>query len=135
MMTRLVLILLLVAPPVLAQIPRAKPESVSVATARLAEMDSVIAADIAKGKLPGAVVTVGRKGRMVWQKTYGSRAVEPTREAMTADTIFDVASLTKIVATATSIMILVERGQLRLSDPLSNYIPDLKGDGRERVTF
>lgn len=135
MMTRLVLILLLVAQPVLAQIPSAKPESVSVATARLAEMDSVIAADIAKGKLPGAVVTVGRKGRMVWQKTYGSRAVEPTREAMTADTIFDVASLTKIVATATSIMILVERGQLRLSDPLSNYIPDLKGDGRERVTI
>ena len=135
MITRLLLILLLVAQPVLAQVPSARPESVSVAPARLAEMDAVIAADIAKGKLPGAVVVVGRKGRIVWQKTYGSRAVEPTREAMTADTIFDVASLTKIVATATSIMILVERGKLRLSDPLSTYIPELKGDGRERVTI
>ena len=98
-------------------------------------MDSVIAGDIAKGKLPGAVVVVGRKGRVVWQKTYGSRAVEPTREAMTPETIFDVASLTKVVATATSVMILVERGKLRLSDPISLYIPELKGDGRERVTI
>ena len=54
---------------------------------------------------------------------------------MTADTIFDLASLTKIVATATSIMILVERGKLRLSDPLSNYIPEIKGEGRERITI
>ena len=54
---------------------------------------------------------------------------------MTADTIFDLASLTKIVATATSIMILVERGKVRLSDPLSNYIPEIKGEGRERITL
>ena len=57
------------------------------------------------------------------------------REAMTADTIFDVASLTKVVATATSIMILVERGKIRLNDPLSNYIPEIKGEGRERITI
>ena len=135
MMTRIVLILLLAAQPIFAQLPHSKPETVAISMSRLAEMDSVIAADIAKGKLPGAVVTVGRKGRMVWQKTYGSRAIEPTREAMTADTIFDVASLTKIVATATSIMILVERGKLRLSDPLSLHIPELKGAGGERVTI
>jgi CubicO group peptidase (beta-lactamase class C family) len=51
------------------------------------------------------------------------------REAMTTDTIFDLASLTKVVATATSIMILVERGKLRLNDPVSLYIPELKGRG------
>jgi uncharacterized protein YbbC (DUF1343 family) len=136
MLTRILLILLLVAQPIFAQLPLVKPETVAVSTTRLAEMDSVITDEIAKGRLPGAVVLVGRKGRTVWQKTYGSRAVEPTREPMTAETIFDVASLTKVVASATSIMILVERGKVRLSDPLSLYIPELKGnDGRERVTI
>ncbi|HEU5132801.1 MAG TPA: serine hydrolase domain-containing protein, partial [Pyrinomonadaceae bacterium] len=86
-------------------------------------------------KLPGAVVLVGRKGRVVWQKAYGARTLEPTREVMTPDTIFDLASLTKVVATATSIMILVERGKLRLSDPVSTYIPELKGEGRDRITI
>jgi uncharacterized protein YbbC (DUF1343 family)/CubicO group peptidase (beta-lactamase class C family) len=134
-MLRLVLILLLVAQPALAQLRFAKPETVSVSSVALARMDAVIAEEIAKQRLPGAVVLVGRKGRVIWQKTYGSRAVEPAREAMTADTIFDVASLTKVVATATSIMILVERGKLRLNDPVSLYIPELKGEGRESITI
>ena len=135
MMKQILLILLLAAQPIFAQLPSARPESVSVSASRLAEMDSVVATEITNGKLPGAVVVVGRKGRIVWQKTYGSRAVEPAREAMTPETIFDVASLTKVVATATSVMILVERGKLRISDPISLYIPELKGDGRERVTI
>lgn len=135
MIKRILLILLLVAQPVLAQVPFAKAESVAVSASRLAEMDSVIAGEIAKQRLPGAVVFVGRNGRVVWHKSYGARVVEPSRETMTDDTIFDVASLTKVVATATSIMILVERGKLRLSDPLSLHIPELKGDGRERVTI
>src|SRR4030095_13934807 len=59
----------------------------------------------------------------------------PVREVMTADTVFDLASLTKVVATATSIMILVERGRVRLNDPLSKYIPEIKGEGRERITI
>jgi uncharacterized protein YbbC (DUF1343 family)/CubicO group peptidase (beta-lactamase class C family) len=135
MATRILLILLLVAQPVLAQLPAAKAETVSVSAARLAEMDSVIASEIANRRLPGAVVLVGRKGRVVWQKSYGDRVVEPARESMTVDTIFDVASLTKVVATATSIMILVERGKLRLNDPVSLHLPELKGEGRERVTI
>ncbi|HKR11838.1 MAG TPA: exo-beta-N-acetylmuramidase NamZ domain-containing protein [Pyrinomonadaceae bacterium] len=135
MKTRILLILLFVAQPVLAQLPTAKPESVAVSASRLGEMDSVIADEIAKQRLPGAVVFVGRKGRVVWHKSYGARVVEPARETMTAETIFDVASLTKVVATATSIMILVERGKVRLSDPISLHIPELKGEGRERVTI
>jgi uncharacterized protein YbbC (DUF1343 family)/CubicO group peptidase (beta-lactamase class C family) len=102
---------------------------------RLAQMDSVIADEIAKKHLPGAVVLVGHKGRIAWRKAYGDRAVEPTREPMTIDTIFDLASLTKVVATTTSIMILVERGKLRLSDPVSLHIPELKGEGRDRITI
>ena len=129
------ILILLLAHAVWAQVPIARPESVAVSSERLAQMDAVIADEIAKKHLPGAVVLVGRKGRVVWRKSYGSRAVEPTQEAMTPDTIFDLASLTKIVATATSVMILVERGKLRLSDPVSLYIPELKGEGRERITI
>src|SRR5690349_9458415 len=106
-----------------------------VSSARLSQMDGVIAEAIANKKLPGAVVLVGRKGRIVWRKAYGDRAIEPAREPMTPDTIFDLASLTKIVATTTSIMILVERGKLRLNDPVSLHIPELKGEGRDRITI
>jgi len=117
------------------ELPRANPASMSVSRIRLAQMDSVIEAAIATRQLPGAVVLVAREGNVVWRKAYGARAVEPSREAMTTDTIFDLASLTKVVATATSIMMLVERGKVRLTDPLSNYIPEIKGDGRERITI
>ena len=101
----------------------------------LAHIDAAVAEDISNKRLPGAVVVASHSGRIVWRKAYGARALEPAREAMTLDTIFDVASLTKVVATATSIMILVERGKVRLNDPLSVYIPELKGEGRERVTI
>lgn len=134
-MLRLALIVLLVAQPALAQLRLAKPETESVSSEALARMDSVINDDIAKHRLPGAAVLVGRNGHVIWQKSYGSRAVEPSKEAMTADTIFDVASLTKVVATATSIMILVERGKVRLNDPVSVYIPELKDEGRDGITI
>jgi CubicO group peptidase (beta-lactamase class C family) len=118
-----------------AQTPLSRPESVSVSTARLAQMDSIIQEGINQRRLPGAVVLVGRKGRVVWRKAYGSRALEPTTEVMSTDTVFDLASLTKVVATATSIMILVERAKLRLSDPVSLHLPELKGEGRDRITI
>jgi uncharacterized protein YbbC (DUF1343 family)/CubicO group peptidase (beta-lactamase class C family) len=129
------LLLTLLVHPAFSQVPFAKPESVSLSSAQLARMESVIANEIANKRLPGAVVLVARKGRIVWNKSYGDRALEPVRETMTPDTIFDLASLTKVVATATSIMILVERGKLRLGDPVSLYIPELKGEGRERITI
>jgi uncharacterized protein YbbC (DUF1343 family)/CubicO group peptidase (beta-lactamase class C family) len=118
-----------------AQLPLANPAAVSVSSHQLARMDDVINKDIAERRLPGAVVLVGRNGRVVWRKAYGSRVIEPSREAMTTNTIFDVASLTKVVATATSIMILVEQGRIRLSDPLSKYIPEIDKEGRERITI
>ncbi|HKP72349.1 MAG TPA: serine hydrolase, partial [Pyrinomonadaceae bacterium] len=118
-----------------ANLPVAAPASVGMSAARLARIDAVAEESIARKETPGAVVLVGRRGRVVWRKAYGARAVEPAREALTTDTIFDLASLTKVVATATSIMILVERGQVRLNDPLSRYLPEVKDDGRERVTI
>ncbi|HEX3143358.1 MAG TPA: exo-beta-N-acetylmuramidase NamZ domain-containing protein [Pyrinomonadaceae bacterium] len=117
------------------QLPSALPASVGVSPERLARMDTVIAESIARKELPGAVVLVGRHGKVVWRKAYGARAVEPMREAMTADTIFDLASLTKVVATTTSIMILIEQGQVRLSDAVIQFIPEMKGEGRDAVTI
>jgi uncharacterized protein YbbC (DUF1343 family)/CubicO group peptidase (beta-lactamase class C family) len=118
-----------------AQLPSVNPASVSVSPIQLAHIDEVVAREIAQGHLPGAVVLVARNAKIVWLKAYGARALEPSRELMTTDTIFDLASLTKVVATATSIMILVERGKVRLEDPLSEYIPEIKGEGRERITI
>jgi uncharacterized protein YbbC (DUF1343 family)/CubicO group peptidase (beta-lactamase class C family) len=128
-------LLAFLAQATLGQLRLAKPESVSVSTARLAQMDAVINEAISNRRLPGAVVLAGRKGSIVWRKAYGDRALEPSREPMTPDTIFDLASLTKIVATATSIMILVESGKLRLTDPVSLHLPELKGEGRDRITI
>jgi uncharacterized protein YbbC (DUF1343 family)/CubicO group peptidase (beta-lactamase class C family) len=129
------LALLLFQQSLAVSLPAAVPAAVGMSAARLAEMDAVVAQSIARREMPGAVVLVGRRGRVVWRKAYGAREVEPAREQMTADTIFDLASLTKVVATATSIMILVERGQVRLNDSLTRYIPEFKDEGRERVTI
>src|SRR2546430_965704 len=126
---------LLLAHSVTAQLPNASPVSAGVSPEHLGRIDNIIAASIEKKELPGAVVLVARHGRIVWRKAYGARAVEPQREAMTTNTIFDLASLTKILATATSIMILVERGEGRLGDPAVKFIPEMKGDGRDAITI
>jgi uncharacterized protein YbbC (DUF1343 family)/CubicO group peptidase (beta-lactamase class C family) len=119
---------------VAAQLPQTTPATVRISAERLARMDGIIQQSIERRELPGAVVLVARHGRVAWRKAYGARAVEPQREAMTTDTIFDLASLTKVVATATSIMILVERGEVRLSDPVVKFIPEMKGEGRDAIT-
>lgn len=128
-------ILLLFAQAFTAQVRNRPTPTAGVSLEHLALMDRIIDDAIQKKELPGAVVLVGHRGRIVWRKAYGSRAVEPQREAMTADTIFDLASLTKIVATATSIMILIERGEVRLSDPVTKFIPEMKGDRRDSITI
>jgi uncharacterized protein YbbC (DUF1343 family)/CubicO group peptidase (beta-lactamase class C family) len=128
-------LVVLLAQTITAQLPQTAPGAAGMSAERLARMDQVIRASIEKEELPGAVVLVARHGRIVWRKAYGARAVEPQREAMTADTIFDLASLTKIVATTTSIMILVERGEVRLGDTVVKFIPEMKGDGRDAITI
>ncbi|HKP11814.1 MAG TPA: exo-beta-N-acetylmuramidase NamZ domain-containing protein, partial [Blastocatellia bacterium] len=118
--------------PALAQ---AAPEAVGMSGERLARIDEAVRASIERKETPGAVVLVGRRGRVVYRKAFGDRAVEPQREPMTVDTIFDLASLTKVVATTTAIMLLVERGRLSLADPVSLYIPEFAQNGKERVTI
>lgn len=125
----------LLAHSIAAQLPQTAPASAGMSAERLSRMDAVITSAIEKKELPGAVVLVGRHGRIVWRKAYGARAVEPLREAMTTDTIFDLASLTKIVATSTSIMMLIEQGKVRLADPVIQFIPEMKGEGRDAITI
>jgi uncharacterized protein YbbC (DUF1343 family)/CubicO group peptidase (beta-lactamase class C family) len=129
------MLLSFVAQGLAMNLPAAAPAAVGMSAERLAALDKAVEQSIARGETPGAVVLVARRGRVVWRKAFGARAVKPAHEAMTPDTIFDIASLTKVIATATSIMILVERGQVRLADALTDYIPEVKGEGRERITL
>ncbi len=116
-------------------LPVAAPQAVGMNVAKLATIDSLVARDIADKKLPGAVVIIGHKGKIVFRKAYGNRALLPTVEPMTIDTIFDVASLTKVVATTTSIMKLVEEGKLRLSDTIGKFFPEIEDENAKRVTI
>ncbi len=116
-------------------LPLAQPETVQMSSEKLNQIDGLVNQAIADKKMPGAVVLVGRKGKIVFRKAYGKRSLVPTVENMTVDTIFDVASLTKPIATATSIMILVEQGKLRLSDTIGDFIPDIEDENAKKVTI
>lgn len=102
---------------------------------RLSRIDALVEASIAAGELPGAVVLVGRHGRVIYERAYGHRALDPAVEAMTIDTIFDLASLTKVVATTTSVMMLVEEGRIRLNDRVATFIPEFAKHGKGDITI
>jgi len=116
-------------------LPFANPQTVGMSAEKLNRIDALVEKDIADKKLPGAVVIVGHKGKIVYRKAFGNRSLVPTQEKMTVDTIFDVASLTKPIATATSVMILVERGQLRLNDTIGKFIPEIEDENAKKVTI
>ncbi|MEP6663560.1 MAG: serine hydrolase domain-containing protein, partial [Verrucomicrobiota bacterium] len=99
----------------------------------LGRMDAQINAAIAEKKLPGAVIWVEHNGD-IYHKAFGDRAIEPKFEEMTRDTIFDAASLTKVVAGTPAIMLLIERGRVKLEEKVSTYLPEFKGDGKEEIT-
>ncbi len=100
----------------------------------LAIIDAIMKKAVEEHQVPGGVVIVGHDGRVIYRKAFGNRSLEPRHELMTVDTIFDMASLTKPLATATSVMRLVELGQVRLADPLSKYIPEFSKNGKEDIT-
>ncbi len=102
---------------------------------RLAVLDSIINDAIAQRQIPGAVLVVGHDGQVVYRKAYGSRAIEPRREAMTLDTVCDCASLTKVVATSPAIMQLWEQGKFRMSDPVAKYLPEFGQNGKQEITI
>ncbi|MCH8840285.1 MAG: beta-lactamase family protein, partial [Planctomycetes bacterium] len=117
-----------------AQLPLVQPAALGLDGYHLQRIDALVAEEIAAENLPGCVVAIGRRGAIGWLHAYGHRQLKPTKEKMTLDTVFDLASLTKPIATATSIMILVERGKVRLRDPVATYIPEFAQNGKDDIT-
>ncbi|MGA9074547.1 MAG: exo-beta-N-acetylmuramidase NamZ domain-containing protein [Candidatus Sulfotelmatobacter sp.] len=105
-----------------------------VAATRPGAVDAIIQQAIHERQIPGAVLVVGHNGQVIYRRAYGDRALEPRRETMTLDTIFDLASLTKVIATTTAVMQLVEQGKVRLNDPVAKYLPEFSQNGKEDIT-
>lgn len=106
-----------------------------VQQAAFANVDAIMEHSVADGNIPGGVVLIGHNGTVVYRKAFGSRSLEPTREPMTVDTIFDLASLTKCIATTTATMRLLEQGRIRLNDPVAAYLKDFAQNGKQDITI
>ena len=98
-------------------------------------IDRLVNQAVDEHRLPGAVVIVGHDGRIVYRKAFGWRSLEPTRERMTLDTIFDMASLTKCLATTPAVMQLYQQGRLSPNDPVSKYLPDFAAQDKQDITI
>lgn len=116
-------------------LPSADPASVGLDPERLRRIDGAIDRAIERKQVRGAVVLVGRKGSIAYSRAAGERAVVPRSEAMTRDTVFDMASLTKPIATSTSILILIEEGKLCLGDRLGRVLPEFDNHGKGAITI
>jgi len=93
-------------------------------------LDSIVQTSIQNHEMPGAVLLVGHDGKVMYRKAFGNRSLEPKIEPMTVDTIFDMASLTKVIATTTAVMQLEEQGRIRMNDPVVKYIPEFGQNGK-----
>ncbi|HEU4564023.1 MAG TPA: serine hydrolase [Gemmatimonadaceae bacterium] len=130
------LLALAVPRPAADGLPVVTPESVGMSRERLALIDRVMARALDARGFPGAAVVVGRRGGIVWSKGYGHLDWSASSPAVRADeTLFDLASITKVVATTTAIMVLHDEGQLGLDDRVSKYLPEFSGGGRDAVTI
>jgi uncharacterized protein YbbC (DUF1343 family)/CubicO group peptidase (beta-lactamase class C family) len=106
----------------------------SAPSSKLSALDSIVEEAVHAGQTPGAVLLVGHDGQVVYRKAFGESSVEPRRESMTPDTIFDIASLTKVVATTIAVMQLEEQGKIRVNDPVAKYIPEFAQNGKDEIT-
>jgi CubicO group peptidase (beta-lactamase class C family) len=105
-------------------LPRATPEAVGMSSRHLDNLEAIVIEAIERKDFPGAVLLVARRGRTVYRKSFGLSQRVPEAKPMSSDMIFDLASLTKPVATATAVMILVEKGKIRLWDKVSDFVPE-----------
>jgi uncharacterized protein YbbC (DUF1343 family)/CubicO group peptidase (beta-lactamase class C family) len=117
-----------------APAPKKKKQAEAKETANFSAVDLLVQEQINDRAITGAVLLVGHGGKIVHQKAFGLRATSPRVETMTLDTIFDLASLTKVVATTPSVMRLIQYGQVRLDEPVAHYIPDFGMNGKDAVT-
>jgi CubicO group peptidase (beta-lactamase class C family) len=102
---------------------------------QLAPISSIVEKSISKGKISGAVVLIGNRKKVIYRNAFGYRSLKPEKVVMTTDTIFDLASLTKVVATTTAILQLVEAGKLRLDYPVARYWPAFRENGKKYITI
>jgi len=116
-------------------LPVAAPATVGMSAKRLETIDRVVTRGIKAGGFPGAAVVVGRKGAAVWEKGFGriDWAVSSTRVSAT-ETIYDLASLTKVIGTTTAVMILFDEGRIQLDSPVRAYLPEFTGGYKDSVT-
>lgn len=122
-------------PAVAQDVARITPSAAGLKTEVMEQIDPLIATAIEQNQLPGCVIVVGRPAGIAWSRVYGNKRVEPDRIAMTEDTVFDLASLTKPLATATSVMKLVEMQRLSVDDSVARYIPEFAVEGKGEVTI
>jgi CubicO group peptidase (beta-lactamase class C family) len=101
---------------------------------RLAKIDHVVERGIRAGGYPGAAVVVGRRGAAVWEKGFGRLGWNSSDAAVTRNTIYDLASLTKVVGTTTAVMLLYDEGKVKLDEPVRSYIPEFSGGRKDLVT-
>jgi uncharacterized protein YbbC (DUF1343 family)/CubicO group peptidase (beta-lactamase class C family) len=112
-----------------------RPRKAASPAARLSSLDVIVEDAIQDAQVPGAVLLVWHDGQVVYRRAFGNRALEPRREAMTLDTVFDIASLTKVVATTVAVMQLVQKGDIRVNEPVTKYLPEFAQNGKEDVTI
>ena len=116
-------------------LPRVEPELVGMSADRLAAIERVVRRGVAARGFPGAAVLVGRRGAAVWESGYGHTGWDASSPAVDPDaTLYDLASLTKIVATTAAAMVLYDEGRLQLDAPVARYLPAFTGEGKSRVT-
>ena len=110
------------------------PESIGMASAGLEEVDQVIKQTIAIGHTPGAVVAIGRGNKMCFLRGYGHRQFYPEKEEITLDTLFDLASVTKVACTATAMAIVMDQGKVSPDDLVTRFFPEFGTKGKESIT-
>lgn len=114
---------------------RARPEEVGFTSVALDEVDRIVERAVSEKAFPGAVLAVGKDGALVRLAAFGRLSGEPDAQAVAPDTIYDLASLTKVVVTTTAAMILVDEGRLDLAKPLSAFLPGFRGGAKDKVTL
>lgn len=118
-----------------ATLPLRSPSSLGMDSGRLNAIDAIVREGIEQEKMPGCVVIIGRREGIAFRRAYGHRQLQPEKKAMKPETVFDLASLTKPIATATSVMILIQQGKLDLNESVATYVPEFAQHGKGAITI
>ncbi len=115
--------------------PLCTPDMLGMDADRLSAIDEIVREGIEQEKMPGCVVIIGRREGIAFRRAYGNRQLQPDKVAMATDTVFDLASLTKPIATATSVMILIQQGKIDLNASVATYLPEFAQQGKDSITI